>query len=92
GFWFMHLAPILLKDYFPNTKYYDHMCRLMGIMKTMLKFKLTHNEIDTFDTGLTDWVETYEKCVMILHHLLYYYQYLEEQLSECTLPIHGLLY
>jgi hypothetical protein len=63
GFWFMHLAPILLKGRFPNAKYYDHMCRLVGMMKTMLKFELTHGEIDALETGLAEWVETYEECV-----------------------------
>ncbi|KAG1781258.1 hypothetical protein EV702DRAFT_963116, partial [Suillus placidus] len=83
GFWFMYVAPIVLKDRFENVKYYDHMCELAGMMKKMLQFQLTHGEIDALDKGLIKWVKTYKE---------YYYQYAEDRLSTCTLPIHGLLH
>ncbi|KAG1743594.1 uncharacterized protein EDB91DRAFT_1236645 [Suillus paluster] len=44
GFWFMYLAPIILKDRFEDVKYYDHMCELAGMMKKMLQFQLTHED------------------------------------------------
>jgi hypothetical protein len=52
GFWFMYLAPIILKDRFEDVKYYEHMCELAGMMKKMLQFQLTHSEIDALDEGL----------------------------------------
>ncbi|KAF9231532.1 hypothetical protein BU15DRAFT_55998 [Melanogaster broomeanus] len=33
AFWFMHLAPALLRHRFPKDKYYNHMCDLVTIMK-----------------------------------------------------------
>ncbi|KAG2121440.1 hypothetical protein DEU56DRAFT_713257, partial [Suillus clintonianus] len=60
GFWFMYLAPVILKDRFEDAKYYDHMCELAGMMKKMLQFQLTHGEIDALDEGLIKWVKTYE--------------------------------
>ncbi|KAF8839065.1 hypothetical protein BDN67DRAFT_991030 [Paxillus ammoniavirescens] len=56
---------------------------LTKLMKTMTKFELRDAEIDIIENGLVDWVELYEE---------YYYQYEEERLPTCTLPIHSLLH
>jgi|ERR1700722_4527375 len=61
GFWFMYLAPILLKGRFSEDKYYMHMCLLVKIMKTTLKFKLTLDEIDMLEEDIIEWVQLYEK-------------------------------
>jgi hypothetical protein len=61
GFWFMYLAPILLKGRFSEDKYYTHMCLLVKIMKTTLKFKLTLDEIDMLEEDIIEWVQLYEK-------------------------------
>ncbi|KIJ07979.1 hypothetical protein PAXINDRAFT_158259 [Paxillus involutus ATCC 200175] len=80
GFWFVYLAPILLRNKFQGPKYYDHMVSLVRLMKLMVKFQLQADEIDETEEGLIQWVE------------FYYYQYDEARLPACTLPIHGLLH
>ncbi|KAF9219821.1 hypothetical protein BS17DRAFT_854111 [Gyrodon lividus] len=83
GFWFVYLAPILLKGRFQEDKYYYHMLKLSDLMKIMVKLELRDEEVDMIENRLIEWVEEYEE---------YYYQYDEERLSTCTLPIHGLLH
>ena len=61
GFWFMYLAPILLKGRFTHNKYYRHMIALVKIMKTTLKFELTMAEIDAMEEEVICWVELYEE-------------------------------
>lgn len=61
SFWFIHLAPILLRNRFANIKYYDHMCALGDIMKICLQFEITHEEINGLEEKIIDWVETYEE-------------------------------
>ncbi|KAF5315532.1 hypothetical protein D9611_004820 [Ephemerocybe angulata] len=82
-FWFIYLAPILLRGRFKETKYYKHMCKLVTIMKTSLKYSLTSEELDILEADIIEWVRDYEK---------YYYQYRSERLSACVLTIHGLLH
>ncbi|KIK95204.1 hypothetical protein PAXRUDRAFT_141248 [Paxillus rubicundulus Ve08.2h10] len=78
GFWFMYLAPILLKGQFQEDKYYNHMLKLPDLIKLMVKLELQDKEVVVIENGLIEWVE-------------YYYQY-EDQISACTLPIHRLLH
>ncbi|KAJ2913165.1 hypothetical protein MD484_g7253, partial [Candolleomyces efflorescens] len=82
-FWFCYLFPIVLRNRFPNDKYYKHGCLLVKIMKTCLQFSITEDELNTLDSDIVDWVEKYER---------YYYQYKETRLSTCVLTIHGLLH
>ena len=65
SFWFMYLAPILLKDHFQKNRYQDHMCMLVNIMKTTLKFEITTAEIDKLEVEIIRWVELYEKQVVV---------------------------
>ncbi|EGO29008.1 hypothetical protein SERLADRAFT_412703 [Serpula lacrymans var. lacrymans S7.9] len=88
GFWYMYMAPILLKGHFQKEKYYTHMCKLSDLMKLMVQFEISKKEVDLLEVGLIEWVEHYEK--LMVHR--YYYQYEENQLPVCTLPIHGLLH
>jgi hypothetical protein len=60
GFWFMHLAPILLRNHFPHQKYYVHMCELIGLMKTSIKLEISTEEIDELEEGFAAWVEDFE--------------------------------
>src|ERR1700722_3485310 len=102
AFWFIYLAPILLKDRFHHVKYYKHACLLAKILKRMLKLDLTLVEIDELEDEVIDWVELFEKYAfspsnMYVVHLnmiytRYYYQYNEGRLSTCTLTIHGVLH
>ena len=61
AFWFMYIAPIVLSKRFTDEKYYNHMCLLAKIMKTTLKFELTHEEIDNLEEDIIRWVRSYEE-------------------------------
>jgi hypothetical protein len=61
GFWFIYLAPILLKDRFPDDKYYVHMCKLVKLMKSTIKLELTTDEVDELEEGFAQWVQEYEE-------------------------------
>ncbi|KAF9230874.1 hypothetical protein BU15DRAFT_56772 [Melanogaster broomeanus] len=63
AFWFIHLAPALLRNRFPEDKYYRHLCDLVTIMKTTLQFSLTHKEIDELQESIGAWVTKYERYV-----------------------------
>ncbi|KAF7334036.1 hypothetical protein MVEN_02309100 [Mycena venus] len=82
-FWFVYMAPGLLKGRFSDRKYHIHCCELAEIIKTILSFTYTHAVIDTLEERIVQWVETYEE---------YYYQYCEDCLCACPLTIHGLLH
>lgn len=61
-FWFLYLAPGLLKDRFPDSKYYDHCCQLVDIMKVSLLFSITHEQINELERKIIAWVLDYEWC------------------------------
>jgi len=61
GFWFMHLAPVLLRNRFPRRKYYTHMCKLVSLMKTSIKLEISMEEIDVLEQGFAEWVQEYER-------------------------------
>jgi len=62
-FWFLYLAPTLLKGRFLNVKYYRHLCSFVDIIKTCLRFSITHAEINDLETKIVVWVQEYEKYV-----------------------------
>lgn len=102
SFWFIFLAPFLLKDRFPDIRMYNHMLSLIAIVKVCLQYELTDEDIDWIETSLAEWVGDYEKYLSItlphLHiltsfiSLRFYYQYDPDKLSACTLMIHNLLH
>ena len=61
GFWFMYLAPIVLKDRFSSDKFYKHVLLLVHVMRKMIKFTLTMAEVDEIEEGLVQWVTLYER-------------------------------
>ena len=61
GFWFIYLAPILLRDRFNEDVYYDHMCALVDIMKMCLQFTISSPEVDDLETRIIVWVKEYER-------------------------------
>jgi hypothetical protein len=63
-FWFMYIAPIVLKGRFPKKRYYNHMLALVKIMKATLKYDITHRDIDELEEHIFQWVEQYERCVV----------------------------
>jgi hypothetical protein len=68
-FWFLYLAPALLKGRFQHNKYYQHLCEFVNIIKTCLRFSITHQEIDELQREIFAWVQDYEKYV---YHFVYY--------------------
>lgn len=60
-FWFVYMAPGLLKGRFSNPKYHTHACELSEIIKSCLQFVIKHKEIDVLEENIISWVETYEK-------------------------------
>jgi len=61
SFWFIYLAPHLLKGRFNDNKYYKHMLGLVRILRTLLKFEITAAEVDELEVWIVDWVETFER-------------------------------
>jgi hypothetical protein len=61
SFWTIHFGPILLRDRFPNNKYYKHYCALVQIIKGCLQFTITHEEVDQLEEDIITWVEQYER-------------------------------
>jgi hypothetical protein len=62
-FWFIYLAPALLKGRFQHVKYHQHLCKFVDIIKTCLHFSITHQEIDELEQEIIAWVQNYEKYV-----------------------------
>ena len=71
AFWFMYVAPIVLKDRFPKKRYYKHLLALVKIMKTTLKYSIANEEIDELEEEIIQWVEKYEECVSPTHFVLH---------------------
>ncbi|KAJ7202160.1 hypothetical protein GGX14DRAFT_544608 [Mycena pura] len=81
-FWFVYMAPGLLRKRLLD-KYHQHACQLVVIIKICLKFTITRKEVKVLRLSIAHWVEKYEEL---------YYLYKYENLSVCTLTIHGLLH
>jgi hypothetical protein len=60
AFWAMYLAPILLKGRL-GSKYYRHFLQLVKILKTSIKFTLSHPEINELEGEIISWVKLYER-------------------------------
>ncbi|KAJ7642387.1 hypothetical protein DFH06DRAFT_1097627 [Mycena polygramma] len=82
-FWFIYMAPILLKGRFQDPKYHTHACDLVKIIKTCIAFTVTHTRISELRVEIITWLKTYEA---------YYYQYDEARLCACPLTLHGLVH
>jgi hypothetical protein len=63
SFWVQYLGPVLLRNRFPNDKYYRHFCDLVAIIKVCLRFTISHTEIDQLQDAIIKWVEEYERWV-----------------------------
>ena len=79
AFWFLYLGPILLKGRL-QSRYYGHFLQLVKIIKTCIKFSLSHNDIDKLEEDIISWVLVYERYVsiftmisesrLVTHHML----------------------
>ncbi|KAI0662144.1 hypothetical protein C8Q70DRAFT_879661, partial [Cubamyces menziesii] len=83
AFWFMYVAPIVLRGRFADDKYHIHLCDFVNIMKATLQFEITRAELETLRNKIIIWVQQYEE---------YYYQYDSSRLAACRLVVHGLLH
>ncbi|QRV96382.1 Transposase family Tnp2 protein [Ceratobasidium sp. AG-Ba] len=82
AFWFMYLAPILLKDKLAQ-EYYEHFLLVREIIIWSIDLEITLARVDELERKIFDWVENYERL---------YYQYDYERLGTCLLTIHALLH
>jgi hypothetical protein len=60
-FWFVYLAPGLLRGRFSDPKYHVHSCELGEIVKSCLQFTSKVSEIDQLEEHIIRWVQTYEQ-------------------------------
>jgi hypothetical protein len=63
AFWFVYLAPILLKGRFADPKYHTHLCEFSDIIKACLRFTSTTTQIEELRQDINCWVRTYEASV-----------------------------
>jgi hypothetical protein len=61
SFWVQYLGPILLRNRFPNAKYYRHFCDLTVIIRTCLQFTITDMQLTELQTNIVKWVQQYER-------------------------------
>ncbi|TFK95993.1 hypothetical protein BDV98DRAFT_614504 [Pterulicium gracile] len=53
----------VLYNRFKKPQYYTHFVKLVGLINVCLQFELTHDDINTLEKGLINWVKGYERCV-----------------------------
>ena len=58
--WTIHWAPIVLRDCFVNTHYYNHFCRLVELLSLCLEYEIDAEQIKQLKEGLIEWVQDYE--------------------------------
>lgn len=66
AFWFMYIAPIVLRGRFEKQKYYKHFTALANIMKTCIQFTITHAEINKMEKDIIKWVQDFERYLYFL--------------------------
>jgi hypothetical protein len=60
SFWTLYLGPVLLRQRFHRTHYYNHFVRLVKLLHICLQFEITMDEIQTVQRGFSKWVTEYE--------------------------------
>jgi hypothetical protein len=60
GFWTMYLAPYLLEGRL-GAVYYKHFLLLVDIIKMLLQFVITNEEVNELEEKIVRWVREYEK-------------------------------
>jgi hypothetical protein len=61
--WSLFIAPIVLKDRFPEDRYYKHLCSLVRILNLCLQFEISDEDINEIELEIRKWVVDYERCV-----------------------------
>jgi hypothetical protein len=65
SFWAQYIGPVLLRGRFRKRMYYDHFLKLVKLIQLCLQFEITKEELEEIQTGFIEWVETYEKPVIL---------------------------
>jgi hypothetical protein len=71
GFWFIYLAPHLLKGQFQDGKYYDYAMSLIEIMKVCLKLEISTEDLDNLEAKIIQWVVHFEEYIYFSSFLTY---------------------
>jgi hypothetical protein len=66
SFWALYLGPILLGRRFRDQQYYKHFIELVKLLQICLQFETTTEEVQTVRDGFINWVEDYERWVILL--------------------------
>jgi hypothetical protein len=61
AFWFVHMAPSLLRGRFAEERYYKHTMYLVKIVEKCLQFEIMQEEIDILEYNIGIWVTKFEK-------------------------------
>jgi hypothetical protein len=61
AFWFLYMAPILLRDRFRESRYYDHAIHLVRIIQTCIQYEITTKKLDELEEKIIVWVRKFEK-------------------------------
>ena len=60
SFWTLYLGPVLLRQRFRQTRYYNHFLRLVKLLHMCLQFEITKDEVQIVREGFIKWVSDYE--------------------------------
>ena len=66
GHWFLYIAPFVLQNRFPMLKFYHHFMLFHKILKTMLQFSITKEEVSTLHETVIKYMREYERYVHAL--------------------------
>src|SRR5260370_40910728 len=59
GFWFLYIAPFVLRNRFPMDKFYQHFMLFHQILKTTLKFSFTKEEVSMLCETVIKYMREY---------------------------------
>ena len=60
SFWFIHVAPHVLKNRFARPKYYAHFMKFNKILKLTLQYMFTPEMVAELRQWIIEYVEEYE--------------------------------
>jgi hypothetical protein len=61
AFWFLNIAPALLRQRFREAKYYDHMMLLIKVIKTCIQYEINTIELEELEEDIVIWVQNFEE-------------------------------
>lgn len=66
--WTLFLAPVLLKGRFKKSYHYKHFVELVRLLTLCLEYEISQDEINDLEKGFKEWVEKYERWVVLLFY------------------------